>query len=125
MGFAIPYVKEGKDKLYFTDFIARVVRNDGSMANLMIEVTGLNTDKAEKWYVENRWIPAVNAGRTSTDTMNAFSRNRQRHPEHQGQLTRSEHCKTMAKKVDSINTKVLELISLRKRRLVMKMPMNK
>ena len=62
MGFAIPYVKEGKDKLYFTDFIARVVRNDGSMANLMIEVTGLNTDKAEKkWYVENRWIPAVNA----------------------------------------------------------------
>jgi type III restriction enzyme len=62
MGFAIPYVKEGKDKLYYTDFIARVVRADGSMANLMIEVTGLNTDKAEKkWYVENRWIPAVNA----------------------------------------------------------------
>ena len=44
----------------FHGFYARVVRNDGSMANLMIEITD-STDKAEKWYVENRWIPAVNA----------------------------------------------------------------
>lgn len=62
LGFTIPYVKEGKDKLYFTDFIARVKKKDGNMANLMIEITGMNTDKAEKrWYVENRWLPAVNA----------------------------------------------------------------
>lgn len=62
LGFAIPYVKDGKDKMYYTDFIARVKRSDGSMANLMIEITGMNKDKTEKkWFVENRWIPAVNA----------------------------------------------------------------
>lgn len=62
LGFAIPYVKNGEDKQYFTDFIARIKRKDGSCANLMIEVTGMNKDKAEKkWYVENRWIPAANA----------------------------------------------------------------
>ena len=28
---------------------------------LIIEITGMNKDKAEKkWYVENRWLPAVN-----------------------------------------------------------------
>lgn len=62
LGFAIPYVKEGKDKQYFTDFIARVKCSDGSVKNLMIEITGMNTDKEEKkWFVENRWLPAVNA----------------------------------------------------------------
>lgn len=64
LGFVIPYVKEGKDRMYYTDFIARVKRNDGTMANLMIEITGMNKDKAEKkWFVENRWLPAVNAVR--------------------------------------------------------------
>lgn len=62
MGFNIPYVKEGKDRNYVTDFIARVRKKDGNMANLMIEITGMNKDKIEKkWYVENRWLPAVNA----------------------------------------------------------------
>jgi type III restriction enzyme len=62
LGFAIPYVKDGKDKGYFTDFIARVKGKDGKFKNLMIEVTGMNKDKAEKkWFVENRWIPAVNS----------------------------------------------------------------
>ena len=64
LGFAIPYVKEGKDRLYFTDFIARIKKSDGTMANLAIEITGMNKDKIEKkWYVENRWLPAVNAVR--------------------------------------------------------------
>ena len=28
----------------------------------MIEISGMSKDKAEKkWFVENRWIPAVNA----------------------------------------------------------------
>lgn len=64
LGFAIPYVKDGKDKQYFTDFIARVKKKDGTMAILMIEITGLNKDKTEKkWYVQNRWLPAVNAVR--------------------------------------------------------------
>jgi len=62
LGFAIPYVKDGKDRLYFTDFIAQVKSKDGSIKNLMIEISGMSKDKAEKkWFVENRWIPAVNA----------------------------------------------------------------
>ena len=64
LGFAIPYVKEGKDRLYFTDFIARVIAGTGSIKNLMIEISGMSQDKAEKkWYVEQRWLPAVNAVR--------------------------------------------------------------
>ena len=62
LGFAIPYTKDGKDRLYFTDFIARVKTKDGTIKNLMIEISGMSKDKAEKkWFVENRWIPAVNA----------------------------------------------------------------
>ena len=62
LGFTIPYVKDGKDHLYFTDFIARVKSKDGTIKNLMIEISGMSKDKAEKkWFVENRWLPAVNA----------------------------------------------------------------
>lgn len=62
LGFAIPYTKDGKDRLYFTDFIARVRSKDGTIKNLMIEISGMSRDKVEKkWFVENRWIPAVNA----------------------------------------------------------------
>ncbi len=51
-----------KDRQYFTDFIARVKSKDGSIKNLMIEISGMSKDKAEKkWFVENRWILAVNA----------------------------------------------------------------
>jgi type III restriction enzyme len=62
LGFAIPYTKDGKDRQYFTDFIARVRGKDGTIKNLMIEISGMSKDKTEKkWFVENRWIPAVNA----------------------------------------------------------------
>ncbi len=62
LGFAIPYTKDGKDRQYFTDFIARVKSKEGTIKNLMIEISGMSKDKAEKiWFVENRWIPAVNA----------------------------------------------------------------
>jgi type III restriction enzyme len=62
LGFAIPYTKDGKDRQYFTDFIAQVTSKDGTIKNLMIEISGMSKDKAEKkWFVENRWIPAVNA----------------------------------------------------------------
>jgi type III restriction enzyme len=62
LGFGIPYTKDGKDRQYFTDFIARVKSKDGTIKNLMIEISGMSKDKAEKkWFVENRWIPAVNA----------------------------------------------------------------
>jgi len=62
LGFTIPYVKDGKDRLYYTDFIARVKSKYGSIKNLMIEISGMSKDKAEKkWFVENCWLPAVNA----------------------------------------------------------------
>ena len=62
LGFAIPYTKEGKDKQYFPDFIARVKGKNGTVKNLIIEISGMSYDKAEKkWFVENRWLPAVNA----------------------------------------------------------------
>ncbi len=68
LGFTIPYVKDGKDRLYYTDFIARVRGKDGTIKNLMIEISGMSKDKAEKkWYVENRWIPAVNSLREKYD----------------------------------------------------------
>ena len=62
LGFAIPYVVDGKGKNYFPDFIVKVKSQDGSLKHLIIEITGMNRDKAEKkWFVENRWLPAVNA----------------------------------------------------------------
>lgn len=62
LGFAIPYTKDGKDRQYYTDFIARVRSKDGTVKNLMIEISGMSKDKEEKkWFVEKRWIPAVNA----------------------------------------------------------------
>lgn len=62
LGFTIPYVKDGKDHFYYPDFIARVKGKDGSVRNLMIEISGMSKDKAEKkWFVEKRWIPAVNS----------------------------------------------------------------
>lgn len=62
LGFAIPYVKDGKDRNYFTDFIVQCKGKDGTIKNLMIEISGFSKDKAEKkWFVENRWLPAVNA----------------------------------------------------------------
>ena len=62
LDFAIPYTKDGKERRYFTDFIARVKTKNGTVKNLMIEITGMNKEKEEKkWYVENRWLPAVNS----------------------------------------------------------------
>lgn len=68
LGFTIPYVKEGEDKLYYPDFIARCNTSDGRSVNLVIEVTGMNKDKGDKkWYVEHRWLPAVNNIRDKHD----------------------------------------------------------
>ncbi len=61
LDFVIPYVKDGEGKGYYPDFIARVKTKDG-IKNLIIEITGMNKDKAEKkWYVENCWLPSVNS----------------------------------------------------------------
>lgn len=60
--FTIPYVKNGKDRNYEPDFIVRCVGKDGLPKNLIVEISGMSKDKAEKkWYVENRWLPAVNS----------------------------------------------------------------
>lgn len=62
LGFAIPYVKDSKDRNYFTDFIVQCKCKNGNLKNLMVEISGFSKDKAEKkWFVENRWIPAVNS----------------------------------------------------------------
>lgn len=66
LGFAIPYVKDGKDRQYFPDFIVKLTTNNPQLKtkNLIIEITGMSKDKAEKkWFVENRWLPAVNSSK--------------------------------------------------------------
>ena len=64
LGFTVPYVAEGKDKQYFPDFIARCKAGKDKTINLIIEITGMEREKAEKkWYLTNRWLPAVNAVR--------------------------------------------------------------
>ncbi|MEK6480152.1 DEAD/DEAH box helicase family protein [Catalinimonas sp. 4WD22] len=63
LGFTIPYTKDAEERRYYPDFITRCKAPDGQMINLIIEITGANkTDKSlKKWFVENRWLPAVNA----------------------------------------------------------------
>ena len=48
---------------YYPDFVARVVLDDGSVLNLVIEVKGeeRNSDLVKKMYAEEYWIPGVNA----------------------------------------------------------------
>ena len=62
--FKIPYVRDAVERDYYPDFIIRVLGNDGTPKNLILEVTGMSKDKDEKkWYVENRWLPSVNSAR--------------------------------------------------------------
>jgi len=64
LGFAVPYVADGKDRLYYPDFIARCRRGDGGRINLIIEITGMAKDKVmKKDYLVTRWLPAVNGVR--------------------------------------------------------------
>ena len=68
LGFTIPYVKDGLDHRYFPDFIVQITSPSGEIKNLIIEITGMNRDKDEKkWFVENRWLPAVNSIRVKYD----------------------------------------------------------
>ena len=48
LGLAVTYVKDGIDKNYFPDFVAQCKSNDGIIINLMIEITGMSKEKAEK-----------------------------------------------------------------------------
>jgi len=68
LGFVVPYVNGETDREYYPDFIARCKTGSGKLVNLIIEITGMNKDKAaKKWHVENRWLPAVNAVRDKFD----------------------------------------------------------
>lgn len=64
LGFAIPYTLDGKEANFYPDFIARIKRKDGSILNLIIEVSGPEFDKAAKLEAATKlWLPAVsNAG---------------------------------------------------------------
>ena len=61
LDFRIPYTDSaGEQRDYYPDFIVRC--RNGELTNLLIEVTGMRKDKAEKkWTVEQRWLPAVNS----------------------------------------------------------------
>lgn len=65
LGFEIPYVdKQGAERRYMPDFIARVKTPGDERFNLIIEITGFAKDKIEKrYFVKERWLPAVNAER--------------------------------------------------------------
>ncbi len=62
LGFTIPWSDGISDREYNPDFIARVRQKDGSVLNLIIEVTGENRpEKIEKVRTAREmWIPAVN-----------------------------------------------------------------
>lgn len=67
LDFRIPYTdKEGADRNYIPDFLVRALDAKGEPVHLLVEVTGMARDKAEKtWTVRNRWLPAVNAIRAT------------------------------------------------------------
>jgi type III restriction enzyme len=64
LGFAIPYVSEGKQRNYLPDYLVRIRTPKLRRANLLLEITGFNQDKAlKRWTVRERWLPAVNNAR--------------------------------------------------------------
>lgn len=64
LGFNIPYVQDGKEHRYQPDYIVRLRTPKLRRANLILEITGFNRDKAiKRWYVRERWLPAVNNAR--------------------------------------------------------------
>lgn len=65
LGFKIPYVVDGEEHDYNTDFIAVCEVPDGRLVNLIIEISGFSNDRtgnkdAKRLYTQNYWIPAVN-----------------------------------------------------------------
>jgi type III restriction enzyme len=65
LGFEVPYVdKTGAQRRYQPDFLCRVRTPGGEHFNLIVEITGFAKDKeAKRYYVRERWLPAVNAQR--------------------------------------------------------------
>ena len=67
--FEIPYADNtGKERRYQPDFIVRATDGKKQPLMLIVEITGMKRDKAEKeWSVVHRWLPAVNAVRAKHD----------------------------------------------------------
>ena len=64
LGFAIPYVSDGKQRNYLPDYLVRIRTPKLRRANLLLEITGFNQDKSlKRWTVRERWLPAVNNAR--------------------------------------------------------------
>lgn len=60
--FQIPYVTDGKERLYFPDFIAVCKTPSGAVINLIIEISGFSKDKDDKKAaVHDKWLPAANS----------------------------------------------------------------
>ena len=69
LGFTVPYVNNGKESLYYPDFLVRIRTASGQTANLILEITGMNREKeAKRWYMQNRWLPAINGVLDELDT---------------------------------------------------------
>lgn len=65
LGFKIPYVVDGEEHDYLTDFIAVCKTPKGDVVNLIIEISGFSNDRtgnkdAKRLYTTTYWIPAVN-----------------------------------------------------------------
>lgn len=61
LGFSIPYVQAGKERHYVPDYLIRLRTPKLREASLLLEITGFAKDKdLKRWYVNERWLPAVN-----------------------------------------------------------------
>lgn len=62
LAFTIPYEHQGIARQYVPDFIAKLKLGDGSVLNLIIEVTGQKDDKKviKTKTARELWIPAIN-----------------------------------------------------------------
>ncbi|WP_037327282.1 BPTD_3080 family restriction endonuclease [Runella zeae] len=66
LGFKVPYLKKGSNEThhYEPDFILKAQTPSGRVINLIVEISGMSQDKDDKkFYLENRWLPAVNSVR--------------------------------------------------------------
>lgn len=62
LNFTIPYTTQGDERNYYPDFIARIRTGDGTILNLILEVTGeKKKEKIDKVSTaRNLWVPAIN-----------------------------------------------------------------
>lgn len=65
LGFAIPYLREGRRHDYIPDFLVRVQRDGRALGTLILEVKGYRDQFAsEKAKAAERWVAAVNRDRS-------------------------------------------------------------